>query len=318
MARMASTIERALRSSSSPLINVRWTPSVGQKSGDLRRVPPCFQCPARSEGMYEWLEAIYQKPNSGHRQQRILAGLEGHPAVGRGKPPRSARGQAAAAGRATQNDPVYPRAGSRRMGQHRRLPAHGERVNFARAGAGFNGGGGCLPRLSDHRGKSFSLFEYPRIFAHSSCCQALNNAKQSRRGAECGRMAHCVIQEVGRKEIALSYDPSTTSILPVDITRFLSEGGKLWPRVNTDKEEAEALRSRWWRQRSVPRPRSRSKPGRDAGWMPVHSFHTLPADRATMARNTISAAIDPQYPLTVVTRPTQVQQKTFAQLGLAL
>ena len=67
MARMASTIEPALGSSSSPLINVRWTPSVGQKSGDLREFPPCFQCPSRSEGMYEWLEAIYQKPNSGHR-----------------------------------------------------------------------------------------------------------------------------------------------------------------------------------------------------------------------------------------------------------
>ena len=228
------------------------------------------------------------------------------------------------------------------MGQHRRLPAHGERVNFARAGAkrrlnrpgnsisrgtrpiafksagGFNGGGGCLPRLSDHRGKSFSLFEYPRIFAHSSCCQALNNAKQSRRGAECGRMAHCVIQEVGRKEIALSYDPSTTSILPVDITRILSEGGKQWPRANTDKEEAEALRSSGGASATFLGRAQEADHGRDAGWMPVHSFHTLLADRATMARKIISAATNPQYPLTVVTRPTPVQQKTFALLGLAL
>ncbi len=52
--------------------------------------------------------------------------------------------------------------------------------------------------------------------------------------------------------------------------------------------------------------------------MPVHSFHTLLADRATMARKIISAATNPQYPLTVVTRPTSVQQKTFALLGLAL
>jgi hypothetical protein len=60
------------------------------------------------------------------------------------------------------------------------------------------------------------------------------------------------------------------------------------------------------------------KPNSGHRQQPVHSFHTLLADRATMARNTISAAINPQYPLTVVTRPTPVQQKTFDLLGLAL
>src|SRR5246127_4204418 len=42
---------------------------------------------------------------------------------------------------------------------------------------------------------------------------------------------------------------------------------------------------------------------------PVHSFRSLLADLATLARNTITTAITPDYPLTVLTRPTPVQQK---------
>jgi hypothetical protein len=45
--------------------------------------------------------------------------------------------------------------------------------------------------------------------------------------------------------------------------------------------------------------------------LPVHSFRTLLADLATVARNTIITAINPNYPLTVVTRPTPMQQKAF-------
>ena len=52
--------------------------------------------------------------------------------------------------------------------------------------------------------------------------------------------------------------------------------------------------------------------------LPVHSFRTLLADLATMARNTIITAINPNYPLTVVTRPTPVQQKAFDLLGIAV
>ena len=37
--------------------------------------------------------------------------------------------------------------------------------------------------------------------------------------------------------------------------------------------------------------------------LPVHSFRFLLADLATMARNTITTAITPNYPFTVVTRP---------------
>jgi transposase len=88
---------------------------------------------------------------------------------------------------------------------------------------------------------------------------------------------------------------------------------------DTYKEEAEALR------RSVVAPAQRSKAalkkqttGVTPDGLPVHSFHTLLADLATMARNTISTAINPLYPLTVVTRPTPVQQKAFDLLGLAV
>ena len=88
---------------------------------------------------------------------------------------------------------------------------------------------------------------------------------------------------------------------------------------DTDKDEAEALRS------SVVAQAQRSKAavkkqttGVTPDGLPVHSFRTLLADLATLARNTIITAINPLYPLTVVTRPTPVQQKAFDLLGLAV
>jgi DDE family transposase len=88
---------------------------------------------------------------------------------------------------------------------------------------------------------------------------------------------------------------------------------------DADKDEAEALR------RSVVAQAQRSKAavkkqttGATPDGLPVHSFHTLLADLATMARNTIVTAINPLYPLTVVTRPTPIQQKAFDLLGLTV
>jgi transposase len=88
---------------------------------------------------------------------------------------------------------------------------------------------------------------------------------------------------------------------------------------DTDKEEAETLR------RSVVAQAERSKAavkkqttGMTPDGLPVHSFRTLLADLATMARNTIITAINPLHPLTVVTRPTPVQQKAFDLLGIAV
>jgi hypothetical protein len=88
---------------------------------------------------------------------------------------------------------------------------------------------------------------------------------------------------------------------------------------DTDQAEAEALR------RSVVAQAQRSKAavrkqttGVTPDGLPVHSFRTLLADLATMARNTIITAINPNYSLTVVTRPTPIQQKAFDLLGLAV
>ena len=39
-------------------------------------------------------------------------------------------------------------------------------------------------------------------------------------------------------------------------------------------------------------------------------------DLATLARNTIATAVAPNYPLTVLTRPTPIQQKAFDLLGI--
>jgi transposase len=88
---------------------------------------------------------------------------------------------------------------------------------------------------------------------------------------------------------------------------------------DTDPEEADA------RRRSVVAPAQRSKAairkqttGLTPDGLPVHSFRTLLADLATLARNTIITAINPNYPLAVVTRPTPVQQKAFDLLGLTV
>ena len=48
----------------------------------------------------------------------------------------------------------------------------------------------------------------------------------------------------------------------------------------------------------------------------MHSFRTLLADLATLARNTIITAITPLHPLIVLTRPTPIQHKAFDLLGL--
>jgi transposase len=88
---------------------------------------------------------------------------------------------------------------------------------------------------------------------------------------------------------------------------------------DTDKEAAKAQR------RSAVAPVQRSKAavkkqttGLTTDGLPVHSFRSLLADLATLARNTIITAITPLYPLIVLTRPTPVQQKAFDLLGVAV
>jgi hypothetical protein len=94
---------------------------------------------------------------------------------------------------------------------------------------------------------------------------------------------------------------------------------KLAPMLfdDTDKEAADAMRA------SVVAPAQRSSAavakqitGRTEDGLPVHSFHSLLADLATLVRNTIITAITPNYPLTVATRPTPIQHKAFALLAV--
>jgi transposase len=88
---------------------------------------------------------------------------------------------------------------------------------------------------------------------------------------------------------------------------------------DADKAEAEALRRSVVAQAQCSKAAVRKQTtGVTPDGLPVHSFRTLLADLATMARNTITTAINPLYPLTVLTRPTPVQQKAFDLLGLAV
>jgi hypothetical protein len=86
---------------------------------------------------------------------------------------------------------------------------------------------------------------------------------------------------------------------------------------DTDKNAAEALRTSVVAQaQRSPVAVTKQTTGLTEDGLPVHSFRTLLADLATLARNTITTAISPLYPLTVLTRPTAVQRKALNLLGV--
>jgi Transposase DDE domain len=86
---------------------------------------------------------------------------------------------------------------------------------------------------------------------------------------------------------------------------------------DTDKQAAEALRASVVAQaQRSPAAVTKQTTGLTEDGLPVHSFRSLLTDLATLARNTIITAITPDYPLTVLTRPTPIQQKAFSLLGL--
>ena len=87
---------------------------------------------------------------------------------------------------------------------------------------------------------------------------------------------------------------------------------------DADKETVEALRASVVAQaQRSPAAVHKQTTGLTPDGLPVHSFQSLLADLATIARNTITTAITPNYPLTVVTRPTAIQQKAFQLLNLS-
>jgi Transposase DDE domain len=88
---------------------------------------------------------------------------------------------------------------------------------------------------------------------------------------------------------------------------------------DTDKEAAEALRTSVVAQaQRSPTAVAKQTTRLTEDGLPVHSFQSLLADLATLARNTIITAISPNYPLTVLTRPTTIQRKAFALLDVAV
>jgi hypothetical protein len=88
---------------------------------------------------------------------------------------------------------------------------------------------------------------------------------------------------------------------------------------DTDKEAAEAMRSSVvaTAHRS-PAAVAKQTTGLTRDGLPVHSFHSLLGDLATLVRNTVITAITPNYPLTVLTRPTPIQHKAFDLLDITL
>jgi transposase len=86
---------------------------------------------------------------------------------------------------------------------------------------------------------------------------------------------------------------------------------------DTDKDAAAALRASVVAQADrSPAAVTKQTTGLTEDGLPVHSFRSLLADLATLTRNTITTAITPHYPLTVLTRPTPIQQKAFDLLGV--
>ena len=86
-----------------------------------------------------------------------------------------------------------------------------------------------------------------------------------------------------------------------------------------DKDAAEALRENpvAKAQRSTA-ALAKSATGRTPDGAPVHSFQSLLADLATLARNTVVTASAPDRPFTILTRPTPIQQKAFDLLGFPI
>src|SRR5271154_3273238 len=86
-----------------------------------------------------------------------------------------------------------------------------------------------------------------------------------------------------------------------------------------DKDAAAALRdSPVAKAQRSPRAVAKKATGRTADGAPVHSFQSLLADLATLARNTVVTAIAPDRPFTVLTRPTPLQQKAFDLLAIPI
>jgi hypothetical protein len=87
---------------------------------------------------------------------------------------------------------------------------------------------------------------------------------------------------------------------------------------DTDKDAAEAQRaSVVAKAERSPAAVTKQTTGQTEDGLPVHSFRTLLADLATLTRNTLMTAVDPERSFTLSARPTAIQQKALDLLGLA-
>ena len=62
--------------------------------------------------------------------------------------------------------------------------------------------------------------------------------------------------------------------------------------------------------------RAKEATHRTADGLPVHSFQSLIADLATLCLNNVVTALNPDYQMTIATRPTPLQAKAFELLGI--
>jgi transposase len=86
---------------------------------------------------------------------------------------------------------------------------------------------------------------------------------------------------------------------------------------DADKDIAETLRSSVVAkaQRS-PSAIAKEAYGTTPDGLPVHSFQSLLADLATLAKNTVTTALNPKHEFILYTRPTPLQQKALDLLGV--
>jgi transposase len=96
---------------------------------------------------------------------------------------------------------------------------------------------------------------------------------------------------------------------------------KLAPMLfdDDDRETAEALRpSIVAPAKTSPSARRKAATLRTADDLPVHSFQTLLANLATLAKNRIQPKLPDSLPFEMITRPTVLQQKALSLLGVTL
>jgi hypothetical protein len=87
---------------------------------------------------------------------------------------------------------------------------------------------------------------------------------------------------------------------------------------DTDKDAAQAQRaSVVAKAERSPAAVTKQTTGQTEDGLPVHSFRTLLADLATLTRNTLVTAIDPERSFTLTARPTALQHKALDLLGLS-